>query len=458
MSEKTKTRKTMITNATLRSLKAGDSSWFVRDAVQTGFQIKVSPSGKAVYQVEARLGGTGRVKKYKLGNVQDMELPEARKRAATALNKIRQGIDPLQEKRANLHKGITLKELTELYYQARDLKQRTLRDYKYLATNRFTNWLETRVSDITKHEILDWYMQEKKKRPTQAEHAYRFLNALMVFAKGMEIIKENPCHLVTDTKVRYSIKTKQSHIEVNRDIARFLSAFIGYKFVRDSEKVARDLILLILTTGLRSLEARSMEWKNVNFERRIFTIPDTKNKRPHAVPMTPLTYSLFRYREEHSDGSKYVFRIRGNSKSGYMTDIQKTLTNICNAAGIDVVTPHDLRRTFATVLNSLGVGYADVKHLMNHKAKDITAGVYIQPDIENMRRILWKVVDFYDRKIPYFPQGMMMGENMVASQFTSGVLRFSIYGRGEVLPEELDNPTEENPDWQAFNERMIWED
>ena len=46
------------------------------------------------------------------------------------------------------------------------------------------------------------------------------------FAKGLEIIKENPCHLVTDTKVRYSIKTRQSHIEVNTDIAKFFETFI----------------------------------------------------------------------------------------------------------------------------------------------------------------------------------------------------------------------------------------
>ena len=451
MTGKTGSRKTFITSATLRGLKAGDDVFFVRDTMQRGFQIKVSPSGHAVYQAEARLGGTGNVKKYKIGNIQEIELPEARKQASIALAKIRQGTDPLQEKRARIHEGATLRELIERYYQARDLKQRTLKDYRYLANKRLGNWLDVRVRDITKHEILDWYMHEKKSRPTQAEHAYRFLNALMVFAKGMEIINENPCHLVTDTKVRYTIKTKHSHIELNSDLGKFLDVFTKYNFVKDSERVARDLILLILTTGLRSVEARSMKWEYVDFKRRIFIIPDTKNRRDHVVPMTPLTYSLFRYREEHSDNSEYVFRIRGKSKSGYVTDFQKTLTNICKAAEIETVTPHDLRRTFATALNTLGVGYADVKHLMNHKAKDITAGVYIQPDIENMRGTLFRVVDFYDLKIPYYDKGQGV------SQFTTGALRLSIYGKGDATPILLNDPTEENDDWQAFHERQMWD-
>lgn len=456
MPQAPKSRKAVITNATIRSLRAGDSDWFVRDATIRGFQVKVPPTGKSIFQVEARLGGKGKVKKFKIGNVQDTTLAEARASAVTALGKIRSGVDPLQEKRALLHEGKTLKLLIEDYYHSRNLKPRTLKDYGIIAEKRFSPWLDRRVVDITKHEIRDWYIRGRQ-TPTQTEQAYRFLNALMTYAKGLEIITQNPCHLVTDARMRYSIKKKTSHIEVNEDLTKFFIALKDYSFNKDSERVSRDLILLILTTGLRSMEARSLEWKNVNFNRKTFIIPDPKNRRPHTVPMTPLTYAMFRYREEHKEKSKYVFRIKGKSKSGYVTDFQKTLTNICTKAEIDIVTPHDLRRTFATVLNTLQVGYADVKQLMNHKARDITAGIYIQPDLNNLRQTLIRVVCFYDRKIPYFPQGMMMAENVIASQYTTGVLRACIYNSGEApLPEEFD-PTAEDPDYIRYAEDSFWE-
>lgn len=104
---------------------------------------------------------------------------------------------------------------------------------------------------------------------------------------------------------------------MNDDIGKFFKAFITHKFVKDSERVARDLILLILTTGLRSIEARGLQWKHVNFERKIFTIPDTKNRLDHTLPMVPLTYSLLRYRQEHGEDSEYVFRIKRESNSPY---------------------------------------------------------------------------------------------------------------------------------------------
>ena len=100
-----------ITKSTLQTLKPRDKEWFVKDTQQKGFQIKILPSGSTIYQVESRMGGTGRVKKFKIGRVQDIELADARDRASEALDKIRSGIDPLEEKRKLIHEGMTLQEV-----------------------------------------------------------------------------------------------------------------------------------------------------------------------------------------------------------------------------------------------------------------------------------------------------------------------------------------------------------
>ena len=194
---KMSSRQVRITNATLRGLRVHEADLFVRDTDQRGFQIKVSSAGSRTYQVEARLGGTGRVKKYKIANVGDIGLPEAREQARIALSKIREGIDPLLEKRAQTHEGRTLEEVVDLYFKARTLKERTINDYTYLKNRRFKKWLKTRVKDITKHEIYLWYLQGRQETPTQTEQAFRFLNSIMNFSIALEIIGENPCSLVT---------------------------------------------------------------------------------------------------------------------------------------------------------------------------------------------------------------------------------------------------------------------
>ena len=227
-------------------------------------------------------------------------------------------------------------------------------------------------------------------------------------------------------------------------------ALKNYKFLRDSERVSRDVILLILTTGLRLTEASTIQWKQINFNKKTILIPDTKNGRDHVVPMTPLTFAMLLYRREHHEDSSYVFRIKGVSKSGHITSFQKTLTNLCKNAEIPVVSAHDLRRTFATLLNTMNVGYADLKELMNHKAKDITAGVYIQPDIEKLRGILIQVVEYYDRKIPFYPPGQG------CSRYASGTLRKIIYKTGTPDPIEIDDPTSEDPAWLEQSVRDFW--
>ena len=94
-----KSRKISITPTAISKLKAGEKDYVVRDTTLRGFQIKVPPKGELVYQVEARLGGKGAVKKFKIGNVKSLPLDTARKNASIALQNIRSGIDPLIEKR-----------------------------------------------------------------------------------------------------------------------------------------------------------------------------------------------------------------------------------------------------------------------------------------------------------------------------------------------------------------------
>ena len=423
-----------ITQTTINSLRPSKAVQVIRDANVRGFQIRMMPTGKASYWAEARFGGgQGRNMKFKVGDI-DIALPEARKRAKDAIDKIKAGIDPLQEKRVQAHEGKTLQQLIDAYLDLRSLKPRTVKHYRYCASWGFKGWLNKRVVDITAHEILDWYRRGKE-TPDQTNGTFRFLNSLMVFALGLGIIKENPCHMVTRLGIKYESAHRTGHIE-SKNLGKFFEALIQYPYARQSEFTARDIILLIITTGLRSDEARSLKWENVDLEENgVFTVLDTKNGLDHVVPLTGLTYSLFMQRKvsrkDNDKNSEYVFPARGSGKSPYVTNVQKTLTNICKKAEIPVVSVHDLRRTFATVLNKIGVGFLDLKKLMNHKEKDISAH-YAQPDIEALRKWLFQVVQHYDKTFP------SMDADSGFTRYNHGALRDAIYHHGELDVRELD--------------------
>ena len=57
-------------------------------------------------------------------------------------------------------------------------------------------------------------------------------------------------------------------------------------------------------------------------------------------------------------------------------------------------TPHDLRRTFITVAESLDISAYALKRLANHKmANDVTAG-YIIGDAERLRIPMQRITDY----------------------------------------------------------------
>ena len=417
---------TAINKATLKSLKPSFKERFIKDTKQPGFQIKILPSGKTTYLVEARLGGIGKVKKFKIGNVGELPLDIARDKAREALTLIKNNIDPQTKKRQERLHGVSLSEVWEKKRDTspKKLATRTISDYEGFLSRELKHFARKRVKDITSQEIREWY-EKGSKTPTRTDNAFRALNALMNYAVGLDLIDQNPCDKIIKAKHRYKRTARTRYLEPNRDLPKFMRAFYDYPYQKDSQITARDLILLLLNTGLRFSEAASIRFDFIDWYNKILTIHDTKNHQKHFVPLTPMTFTMFFYRHEKrcEQNNPYVFRIKGGkTKSPYVTDIRKTIKGICDLADIDHISPHDIRRTFASSLNEIGVGHYDEKALLNHKDKDITFQ-YIQNNIERSRDHLYKLGDYYDSKIE-FPDNPKKGWEKSGSH----VIQSKFYG------------------------------
>lgn len=76
-----------------------------------------------------------------------------------------------------------------------------------------------------------------------------------------------------------------------------------------------------------------------------------------------------------------------------MVDPRRPLKRVVDRSGV-TFTPHDLRRTFITIAESLDIPAYALKRLLNHKMhQDVTAG-YIISDVERLRRPMQQVTDF----------------------------------------------------------------
>jgi integrase len=128
------------------------------------------------------------------------------------------------------------------------------------------------------------------------------------------------------------------------------------------------IVRLLLLTGCRAAEIGGLRWLEVLSDRIVLSGKRTKNGRPHVVPLVPATQAIFAARTRGSVLG-FVFG-RGSSRpfSGW-SGSKRALDARIRAAGVEMNglwVVHDLRRTFVTGCNELGVLPHIVEASVNH--------------------------------------------------------------------------------------------
>lgn len=155
-----------------------------------------------------------------------------------------------------------------------------------------------------------------------------------------------------------------------------------------------DIILLALNTGLRRGEIFGLKWNDIDLERRIIRITDTKNSEEKRVPIGDEAIRILGKipREE----SPYLFPSKKGKK---LDNIANAFGTARNKAGLKDFRFHDLRHTFASWLMMSGVDLFTVKELMGHKDIKMTQRyAHLAPEhkmaaVNKMSEIVKKAVE-----------------------------------------------------------------
>ena len=86
-----------------------------------------------------------------------------------------------------------------------------------------------------------------------------------------------------------------------------------------------------------------------------------------------------------SEESKYWMPSRSGDKPMLETAIDHALRRNLSALNLEDVTPHDLRRTAATMMSSLGVQRITLSRILNHTDSSVTA-VYDRHSYDQEKR------------------------------------------------------------------------
>lgn len=377
------------------SLNGKPTQVFYRDSDLTGFGLKVTNAGSKVYIIETRINGKS--KRITLGKHGQLTTEQARRQAQIMLGEIAQGNDPVAEKQNKRVQAVTLLECYQDYLKIRhNLKENTLHDYKRCIEGALEDWLDKPLTAITKDMVEQRHQKLGKKSAARANNTMRVLRALFNFAleryednKGKAVIQVNPVNRLSKTRGWYEVKRRQTLLTPTQLRPWFEATH------KLNNEVTRDYLHFLLFTGLRRSEASRMTWDDVDFNEKVFLIPETKNNEPHRLPMSVFLEELLRRRYLQAE-KKWVFP--SPVTDGPLKEPRTALAKITSESGIEF-TLHDLRRTFITIAESLDIPAYALKRLLNHKfSNDVTAG-YIVPNTERLRVPMQNITNYINKQI-----------------------------------------------------------
>jgi integrase len=382
-----------------------------RDSKLTGFVLRVTPKGTKTYCVDTRVKGSRERVTYAIGvhGKDGLTAEQARKKADEIISKfVKQGLNPheelrnkqeliLQERKkkeaelkATTH---TLSSVLEDYLKKKKLKPSSAYNYRCVINANMADWLDKPLIELTREMISNRHRKISDKSPGMADNTMRVLRALFMFA-GYEYEELASHPAIAINPVRKLSQQKQwNRLPRRQTVIRKHQLKPWYEAVKtlDTQTTCRDYLLLLLFTGLRKGEAESLSWLNVDLRGRTFTIQETKNHEPLQLPMSDYIFGLLLSRWQTRESDEWVFPGRG--ARGHITDTERAMDKVIERSGVQFDL-HDLRRTFATIADGLGIGSYTLKRLLNHKSSaDVTAG-YFAAEVERLREPMQEIADY----------------------------------------------------------------
>ena len=374
-----------------------------RDKKVSGLSLQVTQTGHKSFKVKKRINGKQIL--HTLGSYPDMSISQARDKAREVLNLFSAGINPNQLKRAEKIKSITLLQVLNEYSKQKQgsLKEKTLQDYQSNQTKYLSDWLNVEMTKITRKMVMDRHKSiTKKVSGTRANKVMVVLKLLFNFAmyeyedtNDEPVIHQNPVDVLSRKKLWANEKPRTNIIEPG-DLKDWFNAVLSLpENIRNSTKnnsstEVRDLLILLIFTGLRSEEALGLNWQNIDLKNRKLTIPDTKNKREHQLPLPDYTVKMLENRKSGSISSK-VFP--GKNPDKCLINPYKQIDKVEEISGV-TFSMHDLRRTFRTYANYLEIPDSTTKRLMNHVDNDVTSRNYLHTSVDMLRKPMDKIANY----------------------------------------------------------------
>lgn len=407
---------TTFTDTMIKKLKPEDKKYIRGEG--NGFTIRVMPSGVKswlyIYAID------GKRREMNLGSYPDVTLETARGKFEEAKKKVKNGIDPLAEEEARedaRRKAPTVAKLITEYIEkhAKPSKRSWYEDERILNKDALAAWGNRKAADIKKRDVV--LLLEsiiERGSPGSANSNFKIIRKMFRFAVQRDILEHSPC----DGVVMPAPLNRGDRVLNEAEIKTLWNSL-------DTCHVSPEIrraIRLILATGQRPGEVIGMHTREI--DGHWWTIPAerSKNKKVHRVYLTDTALNLI----GDTTGKGYIFRgVQRKQKEGEKPKPEKPMGRLSisqvvsrnlsspvlvndkpvfdkkgnlvteNKLGVADFTPHDLRRTAATFMASMGFMDEIIDAVLNHVKQGIIR-TYNRHDYDKEKQ---QALEAWERKL-----------------------------------------------------------
>lgn len=278
---------------------------------------------------------------------------------------------------ASMRQGRHFKTAEAKKHTVGDLIDRYLRELEIKNPKRFTDvktllgWWKGEIgvyllSDMSRALIIEQRDKllntkgrnvETRSNSTVNRYMTALGNAFMVAMNEWEWVQENPLR-------------KISKLSEPRGRVRFLDDKERERLLEACKASLNPhlhtLVVLALSTGARHGELINLCWKDVDLERRVITLHDTKNKERRLLPLAHYALQLMEEQNKTRNmASDLVFSSPSAPQRPW--DSRSAWEAALKRANIENFRFHDLRHSCASYLAMNGASLAEIAEVLGHK-------------------------------------------------------------------------------------------
>jgi integrase len=301
---------TRLSELKIKSAKPSEKDYVLFDG--GGLQMRVRSNGSKLWNFNYRHPVTKKRINMGLGTFPEVSLAQARKGSIAAREVLAQGLDPKEQRdvEAQAKQAETEHTFQNVATSWYELKKDAVTPayaediWRSLTLHVFPDLGTTPISAISAPQVINLLRPlETKGSLETVKRLSQRLNEIMTYGVNSGLIHANP---LSGIRSVFKKPKKKNMAALAPDELKELMVAIANASIK---RTTRCLIEWQLNTMTRPAEAATTRWEDIDFEKKIWTIPAErmKKRRIHIVPLTDQALALLEAIKPYSGHREYVF-------------------------------------------------------------------------------------------------------------------------------------------------------